>query len=74
MLFTLFGIDGMITNRCDAYLDFIGRGVSEEPAGVERDIMKKKARLRGGGPPAAGHKLGAFISAMVMRYMSGEGS
>lgn len=32
MLFTLFGIDGMITNRCDAYLDFIGRGVTAEPS------------------------------------------
>lgn len=32
MLFSFFGIDGMITNRCDAYLDFIGRGVSAEPS------------------------------------------
>lgn len=24
-LFTLFGVDGMITNRCDQYMDFIGR-------------------------------------------------
>ena len=32
MLFSFFGIDGMITNRCDAYLDFIGRGASAEPS------------------------------------------
>lgn len=31
-LFTLFGIDGMITNRCDAYLEFIGRPVPNKPS------------------------------------------
>ncbi len=31
-LFTLFGIDGMITNRCDAYLDFIGRPAPGKPS------------------------------------------
>ncbi len=30
-LLTLFGVDGMITNRCDAYLDFIGRGAHTPP-------------------------------------------
>jgi hypothetical protein len=32
ILFSFFGIDGMITNRSDSYLDFIGRGVTEKPS------------------------------------------
>ena len=37
VLFTLFGIDGMITNRCDSYLGFLGRTVYEKPA----DLLKQ---------------------------------
>lgn len=32
VLFTFFGIDGMITNRCDTYLDFIGRTAPGNPS------------------------------------------
>ncbi len=32
MLFTFFGIDGMITNRCDSYLEFLDRTVYAPPA------------------------------------------
>jgi glycerophosphoryl diester phosphodiesterase len=36
-LFSFFGIDGMITNRCDAYLDFIGREAQADP----REFLKQ---------------------------------
>jgi len=32
LLFTFFGIDGMITNRCDSYIEFLGRTVHAHPA------------------------------------------
>jgi glycerophosphoryl diester phosphodiesterase len=36
MLFSFFGIDGMITNRCDSCLAFLGRAVYASPA----DLLK----------------------------------
>lgn len=61
MLFSFFGVDGMITNRCDSYLEFIGRAAHAAPAELLSAINKKETpgstRHRVKRPAAGGYSL-----------------